>query len=313
MCVRQRVNDKPPLDGPAGPGAMAARGREVRQSDDVTGMRRLYALETRLSRETDLQAALDAILAAATDYATTDRGVIQLVSEDGQRLQFAAHRGYPQDSRFLEHFSEEGSEAACDAARRQRQRLVIDDVERFEPLAGTVDLDVARAEGIRATHHTPMITREGELVGVLNLQFRVAHRPDEDEGRFMDLLAWTAADFVARHQAVDALRRSEERLRRVLETDAVGVILFNYDGIVTDANDVFLRMTGFTRHDVASGTLDWRRMTPPEWLVESEAAREALAATGRIGPYEKEYFTATGERRWMLFAGRDLGDGAISE
>ena len=40
------------------------------------------------------------------------------------------------------------------------------------------------------------------------------------------------------------------------------------------------------------------------WL---DAGLEALAATGRFGPYEKEYLLKDGSRRWMLFAGRDLG------
>ena len=35
--------------------------------------------------------------------------------------------------------------------------------------------------------------------------------------------------------------------------------------------------------------------------------------TGRVGPYEKEYFRKDGSRRWMMFAGRDLGDGTIGE
>lgn len=40
---------------------------------------------------------------------------------------------------------------------------------------------------------------------------------------------------------------------------------------------------------------------------------DMLSRTGRIGPYEKEYFLADGSRCWMLFAGRDLGDGTLAE
>lgn len=109
------------------------------------------------------------------------------------------------------------------------------------------------------------------------------------------------------------LRSSDERLRRVLETDAVGVLFFSYDGTVTDANDAFLKMTGYSREQVRNGELHWRHMTPEEWVPESEAQMEKLAKTGRIGPYEKQYIMADGSRRWMLFAGRDLGDRTIVE
>ena len=36
---------------------------------------------------------------------------------------------------------------------------------------------------------------------------------------------------------------SEERLERVLDTEAVGLLFFDYSGTLIDANDAFLRMT----------------------------------------------------------------------
>lgn len=110
-----------------------------------------------------------------------------------------------------------------------------------------------------------------------------------------------------------ALRGSEQRLQRVLETDAVGVLFFDWTGTVIDANDVFLRRTGYTREEVARRELTWQRMTPPEWVAVSEEQMQKLTATGRTGPYEKEYFNKDGSRSSMLLAGRDLGDGTISE
>jgi signal transduction histidine kinase len=38
-----------------------------------------------------------------------------------------------------------------------------------------------------------------------------------------------------------------------------------------------------------------------------------VRATGRIGPYEKEYVAKDGKRRWMLFVGAALDDGTIVE
>ncbi|MBB2676179.1 UNVERIFIED_ORG: two-component system CheB/CheR fusion protein [Rhizobium esperanzae] len=123
----------------------------------------------------------------------------------------------------------------------------------------------------------------------------------------------TFTDLTATYEAEVALRRSEERLQRVLETDAVGVIFLNQDGVIFDANEVFLKMSGYTRSQMERGDLHWRRLTPEEHHAESEAQMEVLQETGKIGPYEKEYFLADGTRRWMLFAGRDLGDGTVAE
>ena len=56
----------------------------------------------------------------------------------------------------------------------------------------------------------------------------------------------------------DAVRSSEERLRRMISVDGVGVVIFNESGKLIDSNDAFLEMCGYRREEVASGTLLWR-------------------------------------------------------
>lgn len=144
----------------------------------------------------------------------------------------------------------------------------------------------------------------------------VSHRliPERDtKGRIKSILGF-AEDVTERRSAAEALRRSEDRLRRIaFETDAVGVLFLNKEGVLIDANDVFLRMTGYTRAEVSTHQMTWRTFTPEEWVPDSVAQWEGLSRTGRIGPYETEYLRKDGSRAWMLFAGRDLGDGAIVE
>ena len=107
---------------------------------------------------------------------------------------------------------------------------------------------------------------------------------------------------------------ADTRLKRIMETDSVGLIIFDIEtGSVVNANDVFLRMVGYTREDVASGCMTWRTMTPPEWMGASEEQMRRCKKMGRIGPYDKEYFRKDGSRRWMLFAGCDLGDGTLGK
>lgn len=110
-----------------------------------------------------------------------------------------------------------------------------------------------------------------------------------------------------------ALRKTTERLERTLETEAVGVLFFDSNGTLIGSNDAFLKMTGYSRAEVRSRKLDWRMLTPPEWVRCSEKQWQNVADTGRIGPYEKELVCKDGSRRWMLLAGRDLGDGTVCE
>jgi PAS domain S-box-containing protein len=104
------------------------------------------------------------------------------------------------------------------------------------------------------------------------------------------------------------LRESEERFRRALEIETVGVIFFNTDGAITEANDAFLGMCGFSREDVTANLVRWDRLTPPEWMAASERAIGELRVTGRTTPYEKEYLRKDGSRWWGLFAARRIGE-----
>jgi PAS domain S-box-containing protein len=96
---------------------------------------------------------------------------------------------------------------------------------------------------------------------------------------------------------------NEERLRRLYEADVIGIIISRNDGSVVDANNALLEMLGFTRADLESGALDWRRITPDEWLWLDERAIVLLDTVGVFPSYEKEYVRKDGTRIPILVGG----------
>jgi len=100
----------------------------------------------------------------------------------------------------------------------------------------------------------------------------------------------------------EALRASEERFRRVIDSNIIGVIVVEA-GFITEANDVFLKMVGYGRNDLVTRQLHWREMTPPEYDAEDTKARLELKATGLFSPYEKEFFRKDGSRVPILVSG----------
>lgn len=105
-----------------------------------------------------------------------------------------------------------------------------------------------------------------------------------------------------------AVMKNQERLQRVLEVETVGVMFWDLtSGRMTDANDAFLKMMGYSRDEVEGGELTWQKLTPPEFVEVSQAEIRKFMATGRVGPYEKEYFRKDGTKQWLLFAGSSLG------
>lgn len=105
----------------------------------------------------------------------------------------------------------------------------------------------------------------------------------------------------------------EDRLRYILSIATVGVIFFRLDGPIIDANDAFLRMSGYSHDDVAQGRVRWNVLTPPEFMPASLAALHELSTTGQATPYEKQYIRKDGTRWWGLFAGKRLGENEAIE
>ncbi len=106
-----------------------------------------------------------------------------------------------------------------------------------------------------------------------------------------------------------ALKASEHRLRRFYDSGLFGVIFWNMDGKITDANDTFLAMTGYSREDLMAGRIDWGAMTPPEFHYLDERSVQELKTTGRNAvPFEKEYFRKNGSRLPVLIAGSMLDE-----
>jgi PAS domain S-box-containing protein len=120
-------------------------------------------------------------------------------------------------------------------------------------------------------------------------------------------------DITERKNAEQALRQSEIQFRRLSESGIIGVAFFDSDGGITDANDRFLAMVGYSRDEMKQGLVRWELLTPPEWMPRTREALYEFYETGKISPYEKEYFRRNGERFWGLIGGAQVeGGGGVS-
>ena len=130
-----------------------------------------------------------------------------------------------------------------------------------------------------------------------------SYRPEP--GRFAVIFS----DITDRRKAEEALRESEVRLRRFYESSLIGVIYWNMDGVISDANDKFLQMVGYTREELVAGGIDWINMTPPEYRHLDEQSAKELKATGvNKKPFEKEYIRKDGTRLPIIVAGAMLDE-----
>jgi PAS domain S-box-containing protein len=117
-----------------------------------------------------------------------------------------------------------------------------------------------------------------------------------ERGEFQGELAMMT-DVSDRKQTEEALRRSESRLQRLFDSNMIGIAFWNVDGFITDANDAYLRLAGYTREEFAKlGRISWTELTPPEYKHLDERAIQETLITGVSNVYEKEYLTRDGTR-----------------
>ena len=84
-------------------------------------------------------------------------------------------------------------------------------------------------------------------------------------------------------------------LGRMAAANEIGMVISTPDG-VRDANDAFLRLTGYTRADLEAGRVHWRVLTAPEWTSLDDSAVDELTETGSYGPHLKQYRRRDGTR-----------------
>jgi PAS domain S-box-containing protein len=121
--------------------------------------------------------------------------------------------------------------------------------------------------------------------------------------RIEDLKVQVSERQMAEAKVRELARGLEARIRRLVEANVVGIVMWNLEGAITGANDAFLRMVQYDREDLASGRLRWTDLTPAEWRNHDERGIAELEATGILQPFEKEYFRKDGGRVAVLLGG----------
>jgi PAS domain S-box-containing protein len=100
----------------------------------------------------------------------------------------------------------------------------------------------------------------------------------------------------------DLLAR-DKKIRHLVDANIVGIIIWELDGRILEANDAFLNMLGYDREDLASGRLNRTDLTPAEWRDRDARTVAELKRKGTVQPYEKEYFRKDGSRVPVLLGG----------
>jgi signal transduction histidine kinase len=175
-------------------------------------MQQLHQMTTHLLGMREIPNALAEVLDATMQIQNADFGKVQVYNPTLQVLELVAHRGFPE--KLLGYFASvsRDHDSASGIAFKLKQRVIIEDVESYSDYP--LNRDVAALAGYRAAQATPLLSRSGELLGMLSTHFRRPRRPTERELRILDLYARQAADFIEVLNIEQEVRKSRELLQQ---------------------------------------------------------------------------------------------------
>ena len=157
------------------------------------------------------------------------------------------------------------------------------------------------------------LARAIQSCGYYDIEYRV--RPTDGELRWLQAKGRVEGDesgsalyFHGAVMDITERKRTEGRFRRLVDSNAQGVMFWNTKGEITGANDAFLRIVGYTREDQDAGRIGWTAMTPPEYAHLDRRSLEELAVKGICTPFEKEYIRKDGSRVPILLGAATFED-----
>src|SRR5260221_13668692 len=295
--VRQLEQLHPHLrDATISASPIATIGAPVGQLDIGTVLKAAQAV----SGEIELGKLIEMLLRIAVEYAGAERGLLILFPDDEPRIAAEATTGHGQVEVTLRQTAAspaELPESVLHTVIRTRESVILDDALAQSPFSAD---EYLCQKQVRSVLCLPLV-KQAKLIGVLYLENNLAsHVFTPARISVLDLLASQAAISLENARLYNDLHEREAKIRRLVDANIIGIVIWDFQGRIIEANQAFLDIIGYAREDLAS--LRWTELTPAEWRDVDDQAFAELKATGTVQPREKEYFRKDGSRVTVLVA-----------
>ncbi|SDT50296.1 trifunctional serine/threonine-protein kinase/ATP-binding protein/sensor histidine kinase [Bradyrhizobium canariense] len=298
--VRQLEHIHLHLRDPPIPASLAATiGAPVERLDVGTVLK---AAQT-VSGEIELGKLIEKLLRIAVEHAAAERGLLILCPDDEPRIAAEATTGRGQVELTLREAAlspAELPEAVLHYVIRTGESVILEDASAQNQFS--TDEYISRKLP-RSILCLPLM-KQSKLIGLLYLENNLAsHVFTPDRISVLELLASQAAISLENARLYNDLGEREARIRRLVDSNIIGIMIGDSRGRILEANEAFLDMLGYSREDLIAGRIRWTKLTPAEWAAADQDALDQMSATGSCKPFEKEYFRKDGSRVPILVGG----------
>jgi len=280
--------------------------REAASPDQQLDVAAVVKASQALSGEMLLPQLIERLMTIALQNAGAERGLLILPDQNDYRIAAEARADGEQ---IVLHYGAAAGPAVPESiiryVMRTQEGVILDDAVRPNLFSEDPYLGVRRQRSILCL---PLV-RQGALVGLLYLENALAsHVFTPDRARLLELLGSQAAISLENTRLYGDLREREAKVRRLVDSNIIGICIFDLDRRIVEANDAFLRIVGYDRDDVISGRVSFTGLTPPEWAGAEERLLAELASTGTWKPSETDFFRKDGSRVPVLVGGASFGE-----
>ena len=205
----------------------------------------------------DLPRLIETLMTITLQNAGADRGLLLLPHEGLFLIEAearAAGAGVEVRLRRAAMTVEDGPEAVVNLVIRTRESALLEDGSRPGPVWES-------AFGARAPPRSAVclpLLRQGRLAGVLYLEnSQAAYAFTAQRMAVLEVLAAQAAIALENARLYGDLQAREAKIRRLVDSNIIGIVIGNLDGRLFEANDAFFALTGYDRDDLQSGRISW--------------------------------------------------------
>src|SRR6266403_337497 len=234
--------------------------------------------------------------------------IVELLAEIMHVPSAVVMRVEPSNSVFVSSHSKpsEAGSRYCETVMKTGRPLLVPDARRDERWKSSPDIK----RGMVSYLGVPISWPNGEIFGTICVYDNKSN--EYSQLYLRQLLLWRDVlqnDLKTLATLHSQLEQHEAKIRRLVDANIIGIIIWDFDGRVLEANDEFLRMVNYDREDLASGRIRWADLTPPDWRDRNNARIEQQKSSGRFEPFEKEYTRKDGSRVPVLIGGATFEEG----
>src|SRR5262249_37291547 len=249
------------------------------------------------SGEIVLEKMLDVLMRSALEQAGAERGLLVVVRGAEARIAAEASTGEQAGGGEIRDSLADAAalpQSVLHYALHSRESVMLDDASADHFFATDPYIRERQSRSILCL---PLLAR-AKLIGVLYLENHLAPRVfAPSRVAVLKLLASQSAIALENARLYADLAEREGKIRRLVDANIVGIVIFALEGTILEANDAFLGFAGYDRDDLVAGRRNGTDLTPPDWLeLDNRLWVPALRATGMLQPFEKEYLRKDGSR-----------------